>query len=65
VAEEGAEMQRRPAVAAVGVDGGRIVGEQTLDSLEFAGGAGFEDGQRHAARHQQVHNFLLPVIHSG
>jgi hypothetical protein len=65
VTEEGGQVQRRPSVGAVVVDAARFLGQQTLDALQFAGRARFEDREAHAARHQQVHYFLLVMIDSG
>jgi hypothetical protein len=39
--------------------------QQALDPLDFPGGARLEDGQRRAARHQQIHYFLLAMIDRG
>ena len=43
----------------------RALVQQPLDTLDFSRRAGLEDRQRRAARDQQIHNFLLPMVHSG
>ena len=65
VAEECSQVQRRPPVRAVSVDARRQLDDQPLDTLDLAGRGGLEQRQRGAARNEQIHNLLLPVVNSS
>ena len=60
MAEERRQVQRRPPIVAVRVD--RVLLDKTFDALELAGGAGLEDRQLRAARHEEIYDLLTLVV---